>query len=53
MRAVREHCGNGARVIKICASGGVLSEVDDPIHQQFNADELRAIVETAAWRNGR
>ena len=26
----------------------MLSELDDPIHQQFNADELRAIVETAA-----
>jgi imidazolonepropionase-like amidohydrolase len=47
IRAVREQLRLGAKVIKICASGGVLSEVDDPIHQQFNADELRAIVETA------
>lgn len=47
MRAVREQLRLGARVIKVCASGGVLSEVDDPIHQQFTADELRAIVETA------
>src|SRR5262249_54455145 len=28
-------------------SGGVLSEIDDPIHQQFTAAELAAIVETA------
>jgi imidazolonepropionase-like amidohydrolase len=48
IRAVREQLRLNARVIKICASGGVMSEVDDPIHQQFRADELRAIVETAA-----
>ena len=48
VRAVREQLRLNARVIKICASGGVMSEVDDPIHQQFRADELRAIVETAA-----
>jgi imidazolonepropionase-like amidohydrolase len=46
IRAVRAQLRLGAKVIKICASGGVLSEVDDPIHQQFNSDELRAIVET-------
>ena len=34
-------------MIKVCASGGVLSEVDDPIHQQFTLAELRAIVEVA------
>jgi imidazolonepropionase-like amidohydrolase len=28
--------------------GGVLSEVNDPIHQQFNRDELGAVVHTAA-----
>lgn len=48
VRAVREQLRLNARVIKICASGGVMSEVDDPIHQQFRGDELRAIVETAA-----
>lgn len=47
MRAVREQLRRNARVIKVCASGGVMSEVDDPIHQQFTADELRAIVEVA------
>ena len=30
MRAVREQLRRNAKVIKVCASGGVLSEVDDP-----------------------
>jgi imidazolonepropionase-like amidohydrolase len=47
-RAVREQLRRGARLIKVCASGGVLSELDDPIHQQFTAAELSAIVEVAA-----
>ena len=46
-RAVREQLRRGARLIQVCASGGVLSEVDDPVHQQFTAGELRAIVEVA------
>ncbi len=46
-RAVREQLRGNAKVIKVCASGGVLSEVDDPIHQQFTGAELRAIVEVA------
>jgi imidazolonepropionase-like amidohydrolase len=46
-RAVREQLRRNAKVIKVCASGGVLSEVDDPIHQQFTMAELRAIVEVA------
>ena len=47
MRAVREQLRQNARVIKVCASGGVMSEIDDPIHQQFTIGELRAIVEVA------
>jgi imidazolonepropionase-like amidohydrolase len=47
MRAVREQLRQNARVIKVCASGGVMSEIDDPIHQQFTVTELRAIVEVA------
>ena len=47
MRAVREQLRKNARVIKVCASGGVLSELDDPIHQQFTVGELKAIVEVA------
>lgn len=48
MRTVREQLRVGADIIKICASGGVLTERDHPIHQQFTDDELRAIVEVAA-----
>jgi imidazolonepropionase-like amidohydrolase len=47
MRAVREQLRVGARVIKVCASGGVLSEIDNPIHQQFTVAELKTIVEIA------
>jgi len=48
VRAVREQLRRNARVIKICASGGVMSEVDHPIHQQFSDEELKATVEEAA-----
>jgi imidazolonepropionase-like amidohydrolase len=48
VRAVREQLRRNAKLIKVCASGGVFSEVDDPIHQQFTATELRAMVEVAA-----
>ncbi len=47
LRAVRLQLREGARLIKVCASGGVMSQIDDPIHQQFSRDELRAIVEEA------
>ena len=47
LKAVREQLRLNARVIKVCASGGVMSEVDHPIHQQFSAEELRAIVDEA------
>jgi imidazolonepropionase-like amidohydrolase len=45
---VRRQLRLGARLIKICASGGVMSELDHPIHQQFSDEEIRAIVEEAA-----
>ncbi len=47
LRAVRRQLRKGAAVIKVCASGGVASELDHPIHQQFSDEELRAIVEEA------
>ena len=47
LKAVRSQLRLGAKVIKICASGGVMSEVDHPVHQQFSNEELRAIVEEA------
>jgi imidazolonepropionase-like amidohydrolase len=46
-RAVREQLRRNARVIKVCASGGVMSEIDNPVHQQFTGSELRRIVEIA------
>jgi len=48
LRAVRLQLRKNAKVIKVCASGGVASMVDDPVHQQFSDDELRAIVSEAA-----
>lgn len=47
-KAVRVNLRDNARLIKICASGGVMSEVDHPMHQQFSDEEMRAIVEEAA-----
>jgi imidazolonepropionase-like amidohydrolase len=46
-KATREQLRRGAKVIKVFASGGVLSEVDHPVHQQFTDAELAAIVEVA------
>jgi imidazolonepropionase-like amidohydrolase len=47
-RAVREMLREGARLIKVHASGGMLTVVDDPHHQQFTDAELAAIVDEAA-----
>jgi len=46
--AVRKVLRLGASVVKVCASGGVISDLDDPKHQQFSDEELRAIVDEAA-----
>jgi imidazolonepropionase-like amidohydrolase len=47
LRGVRLQLRNGADLIKVCASGGVASEVDHPVHQQFSLAELEVIVEEA------
>ncbi len=49
---VRELVRDGADVIKVATSGGVLSPRDDPRHGHFRDDELRVLVEeaTAAGR---
>jgi len=44
---VREVIKYGADVIKICATGGVLSLGDDPQHSQYTQAELAAIVADA------
>ena len=45
--AVRYMVKYGADVIKICATGGVLSATDSVGAQQYTEEEMRAIVETA------
>ncbi|MFI5958947.1 amidohydrolase family protein [Cryptosporangium sp. NPDC051539] len=47
-RKVRELKRAGADVIKICASGGVVSPRDEPQHPQFRPDELAECVAEAA-----
>ena len=44
---VREMAKYGADVIKICASGGVLSKGDTPGAQQYTLEEMQAIVSEA------
>lgn len=48
LKAVRRNLRRDAKVIKICTSGGVMSEVDHWSHQQFSDAEITAIVEEAA-----
>jgi imidazolonepropionase-like amidohydrolase len=44
---VRENIKYGADLIKICATGGVLSKGDDPQASQFTLEEMQAIVADA------
>ena len=46
-RATREQIGAGADVIKLAATGGVLSNVAGGLNQQMMDDEMKAVVETA------
>jgi len=46
-RAVRERVERGADVVKIMASGGVMSAATDVLDCQFTLDELRAVVDEA------
>jgi imidazolonepropionase-like amidohydrolase len=49
-RAVRYQIKYGAQVIKVCASGGVMSLTGSPGAQHFSDEELRAIVDEAHRR---
>ena len=46
-RAVREQVSSGADLIKIAATGGVLSNVAGGLNQQMTEEEMRSVVRTA------
>jgi len=48
MKAVRQRYKNGADLIKITATGGVLSQAKNSSNPQFTLEEIKAITETAA-----
>lgn len=48
IRMTRTVIRNGAKVIKICSTGGVLSLNDQPEDSQFSPAELEAVVQEAA-----
>lgn len=47
-KAVRQRYKNGADLIKITATGGVLSQAKNSSNPQFTIEEIKAITETAA-----
>lgn len=47
IKAVRQQIRRGAKVIKVCSTGGTLSLNDQPEDTQFSPEELRAIVQEA------
>jgi imidazolonepropionase-like amidohydrolase len=44
---VRENIKYGADIIKFMATGGVLSEGDNPALEQYSPEEMKAIIDTA------
>ena len=51
-RAVRLQIRRGAKVIKVLASGGIMSRDDNPLYAQFDSSELECMVQEAN-RQGR
>ncbi|CAG8957853.1 hypothetical protein HYFRA_00000193 [Hymenoscyphus fraxineus] len=51
IKGVRVQIRKGAKVIKLAASGGIVSEGDDAFAQQFSDEELAAIVDEASRNN--
>ncbi|WP_188456794.1 metal-dependent hydrolase family protein [Virgibacillus oceani] len=51
-KKTREMLRAGAEVIKVHATGGVLSATDHPEFTQFSLEELKAIVEEGRFRKG-
>ncbi len=52
-KKTREVLRDGAEVVKVMATGGVMSSTDSPSDTQFTVQELAAIVEEASFRNRR
>jgi imidazolonepropionase-like amidohydrolase len=46
-KAAREQLREGADFIKLCSTGGVMSEKDSPTSSQFTVEEIKAMVEEA------
>jgi imidazolonepropionase-like amidohydrolase len=51
-RKVREVLRAGAEVVKVCTTGGVLSPTDHPEFTQYSLEELKVMVQEAAYRRG-
>lgn len=51
-KKVREVLRAGADIIKVCSTGGVLSPTDHPEFTQFSLEELKVMVQEAAYRRG-
>ena len=51
IKAVRIQIRRGAKLIKVCATGGVMSRIDSPLAAQFTSAELSAMVEEATRTN--
>lgn len=51
IKAVRKQIRRGAKLIKICSTGGVMSRIDSPRAAQFTTPELKAMVEEATRTN--
>ena len=47
LKAVRSNLRRGASLIKVIASGGCTSSLDDPEHRQFSDEELKVMVDEA------
>jgi imidazolonepropionase-like amidohydrolase len=48
IKTIRLQLRKGAKFIKVCASGGVFSEIDSVLDAQFSPEELKAMVDEAA-----
>lgn len=48
IKTIRLQLRKGAKFIKVCASGGVFSEIDSVLDAQFSPEELKVMVDEAA-----